>query len=100
MTVIVRGRAAEALEPGRCPEMIRTERGYETCHLAEHGPDVRHHVRDRSWLSGGPTPCLRLGVPCAEACAWPDRVLRYLGPAPGAPSMIRPGGRRPSWAAS
>jgi hypothetical protein len=86
---------AEAIEPGRCPAMIRTPRGYETCHLAEHGPEIRHHVRDRSWLTGKPTPCLKLGQPCTDACAWPDRVTPYLGyppgavTAPGAPTRAR-----------
>jgi hypothetical protein len=97
MTVILQGCGgppAEAVEPGRCPAMIRTPRGYETCHLAEHGPETRHHVRDRSWVSGRSTPCLKLGVPCTDACAWPDRVMSYFGPPPGSAAMARTGGRR------
>ena len=63
--------------PLRCSEMIRTDRGWERCHLDEHGPSVRHHVRDRSWLSTENTPRLRLGQPCGAACAWPDQVIPY-----------------------
>jgi hypothetical protein len=61
----------------RCGEMARTERGWERCHLDEHDSSVRHHVRDRSWLSTENTPRLRLGQPCGAACAWPDLVMPY-----------------------
>jgi hypothetical protein len=71
----------------RCPEMTRTERGYERCHLDEHGPEVRHHVRDRSWRTGTRTPCLQLGQPCGEACKWPDQVALYLWHVPNANAM-------------
>jgi hypothetical protein len=62
----------------RCPELTRTDRGYERCHLDQHGPEVRHHVRDRSWRTDALTPCLQLGQPCGEACKWPDQVAPYL----------------------
>jgi hypothetical protein len=61
----------------RCEQMIRTDRGWERCHLDEHGPSIRHHVRDRSWLSTENTPRLRLGQPCGADCTWPDLVLQY-----------------------
>lgn len=67
----------QATSRPRCGEIIRTERGWERCHLDDHGPGVRHHVRDRSWLSTENTPRLRLGQPCGAACTWPDLVLRY-----------------------
>ena len=63
--------------PVRCGEIIRTDRGWERCHLDEHRPDVRHHVRDRSWLSAENTPRLRLGQPCEPTCTWPDVVIPY-----------------------
>jgi len=61
----------------RCAEIVRTERGWERCHLDEHNAGVRHHVRDRSWLSSGNTPRLRLGQTCGPACTWPDLVIPY-----------------------
>ena len=61
----------------RCGEIARTDRGWERCHLDVHGPSVRHHVRDRSWLSAENTPRLRLGQPCGAACTWPDLVMAY-----------------------
>jgi hypothetical protein len=61
----------------RCKEIARTERGWERCHLDEHSPSTRHHVRDRSWLSAENTPRLRLGQPCGAACTWPDLVISY-----------------------
>ena len=74
------GRAA-ALGQGtsgvRCAEVIRTDRGWERCHRDVHSPSDRHHVRDRSWLSAGNTPRLRLGQPCGAACTWPDLVIPY-----------------------
>ncbi len=63
--------------PMRCWEMVRTERGWERCHLNQHDPSARHHVRDRSWLSAENTPRLRLGEPCGAACTWPDLVIPY-----------------------
>lgn len=63
--------------PARCTEIIRTDRGWERCHLDEHRPGIRHHVRDRSWLSAQNTPRLRLGQPCGAACTWPDLVIPY-----------------------
>ncbi len=63
--------------PRRCGEIARTERGWERCHLDEHSPSTRHHVRDRSWLSAENTPRLRLGQPCGAACTWPDMVITY-----------------------
>jgi hypothetical protein len=69
-----RGRETSHL---RCREIIRTERGWERCHLDQHDPSARHHVRDRSWLSAGNTPRLRLGEPCGAACNWPDLVIPY-----------------------
>jgi len=66
------------LAPQRCGEITRTERGYERCHLDQHGPEVRHHVRDRSWRTDALTPCLQLGQPCGKACRWPDQVAPYL----------------------
>ena len=82
------------LAPQRCPEITRTDRGYERCHLDEHGPEVRHHVRDRSWRTDTLTPCLQLGQPCGEACGWPDHVVPYLGSAPLArdswPRQVQP----------
>jgi hypothetical protein len=69
-----RGQEASRL---RCQEIARTNRGWERCHLDEHGPSVRHHVRDRSWLSAENTPRLRLGQPCGAACTWPDLVMAY-----------------------
>jgi hypothetical protein len=63
----------------RCPELIRTDRGYEQCHRDEHNADARHHVRDRSWSTAGNTPQLRLGQPCTQACTWPDQVMKYRG---------------------
>ena len=64
-------------DPLRCIETARTDRGWERCHLNEHSPSLRHHVRDRSWLSWENTPRLRLGQPCSAACAWPDLVRVY-----------------------
>jgi hypothetical protein len=71
--------AAPGQETGRlrCREIARTTRGWERCHLDEHDASVRHHVRDRSWLSTENTPRLRLGEPCGEACTWPDLVITY-----------------------
>jgi hypothetical protein len=63
----------------RCPEFIRTDRGYERCHRDEHHADSRHHVRDRSWSTAGNTPQLRLGQLCTPACTWPDQVMKYRG---------------------
>ncbi|TVZ03880.1 hypothetical protein EAS64_15665 [Trebonia kvetii] len=63
--------------PLRCAEIFRTERGWERCHLDQHNPGIRHHVRDRSWLSSGNTPRLRLGRLCGPACTWPDLVIPY-----------------------
>ena len=63
----------------RCPEFTRTDRGWERCHRDEHNPDARHHVRDRSWSTAGNTPRLRLGQSCAQACTWPDQVMKYRG---------------------
>lgn len=63
--------------PLRCWEIVRTERGWERCHLDQHDQDARHHVRDRSWLSAENTPRLRLGEPCGAACTWPDLVIPY-----------------------
>lgn len=68
------GREASPL---RCREIIRTERGWERCHRDEHGPNGRHHVRDRSWLSTENTPRLRFGQPCGATCTWPDLVITY-----------------------
>ncbi len=61
----------------RCGAVIRTGRGWERCHRDAHDPNVRHHVRDRSWLSAANTPRLRFGQPCGPACTWPDLVIRY-----------------------
>jgi hypothetical protein len=61
----------------RCREIFRTDCGWERCHLDEHNPGTRHHVRDRSWLSSENTPRLRLGQPCGAACTWPDLVIPY-----------------------
>jgi hypothetical protein len=63
--------------PLRCGEIIRTERGWERCHLDEHSPRSRHHVRDRSWLTSENTPRLLLGQPCEAGCTWPDVVIAY-----------------------
>jgi hypothetical protein len=63
--------------PLRCREIARTDRGWERCHRDEHDPGARHHVRDRSWLSGENTPRLRLGQLCGAACTWPDLVIQY-----------------------
>lgn len=68
----------------RCAEMIRTERGWETCRRNADGHQ-RHHVRGRSWQTGGPTPLLNLGHACdRECCPHPDRVQPYLGYKPNA----------------
>ena len=61
----------------RCGAVIRTDRGWERCHRDAHDPSVRHHVRDRSWLSAENTPRPRFGQPCGPACTWPDLVIRY-----------------------
>lgn len=63
--------------PVHSGEIIWTDRGWERCHLDEHRPGVRHHVRDRSWPSARNTPRLRLGQPCGAACTWPDLVIPY-----------------------
>jgi hypothetical protein len=73
------GHADQEAGAHRCPEFTRTDRGYERCHRDEHDPDVRHHVRDRSWSTAGNTPQLRFGQPCTSACTWPDQVLKYRG---------------------
>jgi hypothetical protein len=65
--------------PLRCQELARTERGWERCHRDEHSPSIRHHVRDRSWLSAENTPRLLLGQTCTKACTWPDLVTPYRG---------------------
>lgn len=70
------GQEASAL---RCPEVARTDRGWERCHRDEHAEDARHHVRDRSWSTAANTPLLRLGQPCTGACRWPDQVQPYRG---------------------
>ena len=67
----------QATTPRRCMEIARTERGWERCHRDEHNPSIRHHVRDRSWLSAENTPRLRLGQPCEAGCTWSDLVLPY-----------------------
>ncbi|MGH3250173.1 MAG: hypothetical protein ACRDOI_28785 [Trebonia sp.] len=69
----------QGASPLRCQELARTERGWERCHRDEHGPSIRHHVRDRSWLSAENTPRLLLGQPCSAACTWPDLVTPYRG---------------------
>jgi hypothetical protein len=61
----------------RCKAIARTDRGWERCHLDEHSPGTRHHVRDRSWLSAENTPRLLLGQPCGTTCTWPDLIIRY-----------------------
>jgi hypothetical protein len=61
----------------RCSAVTRTDHGWERCHRDVHDPSARHHVRDRSWLSIGNTPQMRLGEPCGAACIWPDLVIRY-----------------------
>jgi hypothetical protein len=75
----------------RCPEITRTDRGFERCHRDEHGTDTRHHVRDRSWYSGQ-FPRLRPGQPCDDECSWPDLITPYLGGLPKA-SNAREGAR-------
>jgi hypothetical protein len=72
--------AQEASAP-RCPEMVRTDRGWERCHRDEHSADTRHHVRDRSWSTAENTPRLQFGQPCTSTCHWPDQVQRYRGSA-------------------
>jgi len=80
------GHQDQADDPGpaRCPEMTRTERGWERCRRDD-GPHDRHHVRGRAW-STGPAPRLDLGHACTEpgCCRWPDLVVPYLGYVPGA----------------
>jgi hypothetical protein len=61
----------------RCWAIFRTDRGWERCHLDEHDPATRHHVRDRSWLTAENAPRLRLGQPCGATCTWPDLVIPY-----------------------
>jgi hypothetical protein len=78
---VARGQVGQEASPLRCPEMARTDRGWERCHRDEHNSDDRHHVRDRSWLTGENTPRLRLGEPCTGACRWPDQVQPYRGTA-------------------
>ena len=73
----VAAASGQETSPRRCWAVIRTDRGWERCHLDEHDPSVRHHVRDRSWLSTENTPRLRLGEPCGAACTWPDLVITY-----------------------
>ena len=73
------GYAGQEASELRCEELARTDRGWERCHMSEHNPDTRHHVRDRSWSTAWNTPRLRLGQPCTQACAWPDQVVRYRG---------------------
>jgi hypothetical protein len=63
----------------RCPDFARTDWGWERCHRDVHGPDTRHHVRDRSWSTAANTPRLRLGQPCTKTCTWPDEVIKYRG---------------------
>jgi hypothetical protein len=84
--------AETAAERARCADMTRTPRGWEQCHLDEHPPGVRHHVRDRSWSTGGKTPRLQLGRPCGPDCRWPDQVVAYFGMVPhadGGPKVSR-----------
>ena len=74
----------------RCPEMTRTPRGWETCHRDEHPASEAHHVRDRSWYSLSDerrSPGLALGVPCGQACGWPEVILAYFGGRPGASTV-------------
>jgi hypothetical protein len=75
------GKLGREASPFRCPEMARTERGWERCHRDEHAADGRHHVRDRSWSTTENTPRLLLGQPCTGACRWPDQVQLYRGTA-------------------
>jgi hypothetical protein len=75
------GQGDEGATVRRCSTFARTGRGYERCHLDEHGPGVRHHVRDRSWYTG-PVPRLRLGQPCGDACTHPEHLVPYLGSPP------------------
>lgn len=81
--------------PLRCWEIVRTERGWERCHLDQHDQDARHHVRDRSWLSAENTPRLRLGEPCGAACTWPAwSSLTTAGPAGRDEPRLNAGQRR------
>ena len=77
---------ADAPDPTRCPEMTRTDRGWERCRRDEGDLGHRHHVRGRSWSTGGPTPRLDLGHVCTEpgCCRWPDQVQPYRGYTPRA----------------
>jgi len=63
--------------PVRRSEIIRTDRGWERCHLDEHRPGIRHHARDRRRLPTGSTPRLRPAQPDGAACTWPDLVIPY-----------------------
>jgi hypothetical protein len=76
---VASGHVGQEASARRCPELIRTDRGYERCHKDEHSTDARHHVRDRSWSTAGNAPQLRLGQPCTPACTWPDQVMKYWG---------------------
>ena len=75
------GQPGPEASPLRCPEMARTDRGWERCHRDEHAAGGRHHVRDRSWSTAENTPRLQLGQPCTGACRWPDQVQPYRGSA-------------------
>jgi hypothetical protein len=75
----VLSRVGREVSVVRCPEFIRTDRGWERCHRDEHNADARHHVRDRSWSTAGNTPRLQFGQSCTQACTWPDQVLKYRG---------------------
>jgi hypothetical protein len=75
--------------------MTRTPHGWEMCHRDARPASEAPHVRDRAWHSGGKTPLVVLGVPCGEACGWPEYVLPYLGCKPGASTVATRGPAQP-----
>jgi hypothetical protein len=73
-------------DPIRCSEMIRADGGgWARCRRDAGGHD-RHHVRGRSWETGGNMPRLDLGHICVDegCCRWPEQVQPYLGFSPRA----------------
>lgn len=81
--------------PGRCPELTRTERGYERCRRDADG-HTRHHVRGRAWSTGTNRPRLDLGHHCTDpaCCVHPDHAVPYLGCTPKAGDRTPRAGKR------
>jgi hypothetical protein len=76
------GLLAADATTGRCPESVRSDRGYSRCHLPDNGHQL-HHVTGRSWTGrqGNGTIRLRFTSECDPGCAaelvtlWGARIV-------------------------